>query len=651
MYKCPSTNRNLESQTLNNILPYFTHSKVTMIYSGIAAKLLEADNVDYSSGAAALPVDGLMDQFETVNPQDPHYQPDTDYLVSDNYTPDPGLFPNKASPQEDFFYPLDPENEIPYTDFQPNTNLEQTSGALYQLQAVQDPTYIMGTHTCNQHTPSLEQAPYPPNQSQDRQDSRNGIGLSEESLSESLDQQFQNLQDSLQAIEDFDSRFSHIPVSQFTKWDQYLEMANQLQNSPKESTTHFPPKMNPIDEFTTLGPTDNGSIYHFQASPGELATLSHASSRPIYQSPQPQGKFAIPAPIWNNPSPGVEQTLIVKGSFPQAPHPSIHIPPNNQHLSAKNRQPPTPRKEEKRLKASLSKQKANIESIDPSKYYQQLSKDPHSWKPRNDNSMLTFQYNEYGELATNKFSPNQIDQYLYDHPLNYDRNGVYVGKNTRLTLWIQVTPADSGRRYPSASSDKCRFVDCPIPRNTIRKGFFRVAFDEHTASGRQIDPYHCAGFVHLFCLEKFCDFPDICHNLNVLPDQRNLPEGKNKMAITRDHEEMFEVVKTFIQSSQKPMSWDYKQTLCFRLTSKHLELEPIVRDTTRKKRGGNNIALHKGDLDKFMEGENHKLALKRGAPPAQKPQTPKRKRETAGKEEDIANLDENKHQQPPIKRM
>jgi hypothetical protein len=617
-----------------------------MIYPGIAAKLPEADGVDYSSGTAALPVDGFMNQFETVNPQDLHYQLDTDYLVSDNYTPDPVLFPDEVFPKEDFFYPLDPENEI--ADFQPNTNLEQTSGALYQLQAVQDPIYIMGTHTYNQHTLSLEQALYSQNQFQDRRDSRNGVGLNEEFLTESSDQQSQNLQDSLQAIEDFDNRFSRIPISEFTKWDQYLKMTNQLQNSPNESPTHFPAKMNPIDEFTTLGPTDNDPIYHFQVSPGEMATLSYASNRPVYQ-------FAIPAPIWKGPSSGVEQTPIVHGSFAQAPHPSFHIPPGNQRLSADNRLPPPPRKEEKRLKASLNKRKANIESIDPSKYYHRPSKDPRSWKPRNDNSMLAFQYNEYGELATNKFSPNQIDQYLYDHPLNYDRNGVYVGKNSRLTLWIQVTPADSGSRYPSPSSGKCRFADCPIPRNTIRKGFFRVAFDEHSASGRQIDPYHCAGFVHLFCLEKFCDFPGICHNLNVQPDRRNLPEGRNKMAITRDHEEMFEVVRTFIQSSQKPMSWDYKQTLCFRLTSKHLELEPIVRDTTRERRGGNHIALHKGDLDKFMEGENHKLAqlaLKRAAPPAQKPQIPKRKRDTAEKEDDIANLDdEDKHQQLPMKRM
>ena len=121
------------------------------------------------------------------------------------------------------------------------------------------------------------------------------------------------------------------------------------------------------------------------------------------------------------------------------------------------------------------------------------------------------------------------------------------------------------------------------------------------------------------------------------------------MALTRDHEEMVEVVRTFIQSSQKPMPWDYEQTLCFRLTSKHLELEPTVRKATRERRGGNHIALHKGDLDKFAAGEILKVEQRRAAPPAQKP--PKRKRDIAEEEEDMANLeDEVKRQQRSMKR-
>ena len=613
-----------------------------MIYLKNLAKMPRAEAVDYSSGTAELPDNEFMDQFETVDPQELLYQPDLDNLVYGNYKPDLNLSTDETFPQEDLFYP-------------------------------QDPIYGVASHADNQYTPSLEQAPSPPNQFQDRQEPHSGVGLNEDSLSDSsLNQQFQNLQDSLQYVEGFEDIFGFRPDPQSTEWDQSLDMASQLQNTPIVWTARFSLKTDPVDEFTNLGHTDNGPVYQFEESPGELVTPGPASNGPVYQSPHPQGELANPAPTWNGsvhqspspqaefansahtwnyPSPGIEQLPVVQENVPQASRLSIHTPPNDQHLSADTEIPPAPRKEKKRPKVPLNKRKANIESIDTSKYYQRLPNTPRSWNPPNDNGMLTFQYNEYGELSTNKFSPDQIEQYLYNHPLNYDRNGFFLGKNSRLTLWIQVTPADAGRRYPSASSDKCRFADCPIPHNTIRKGFFRVAFDEHGASGRQIDPYHCAGFVHLFCLEKFCDFPSICQILDVQPDRRNLPEGKNKMAITRDHEEMFEVVRTFIQSAQKPMPWDYEQTLSFRLTSKHLELEPKVRDTTREIRGGNHIALHKGDLDKFMEGENHKVAQRRAAPPAQKPKTSKRKRDIAEEEEDIANLeDEVKHQQSPIKR-
>jgi hypothetical protein len=586
-----------------------------MIYSNNPSKPPGAEGVEYSSGTAELPDDGFMDQFDTVNPRDLEYQPDLDDWVSGIYTPHPALFPYEAFSQMDiFFYPQDPENGVNLNiDAQHNTSLEQAPDALYQTQAAQDLIHGVATNTDNQHTPGLQQAPYALSQFQDPQSPHNGVCLNEDSPSESLDQLWESLQGSILNNQDLTDLFGFAPDSQFTEWDQSLDTTNQLHNSPNEYTTRFSTKIDPIDNFGTLFPTDNG---------------------PVYQSPDPPVEFANPAPTWNSPPPGIEQPPVVQERFPQAPSLSIHTPPDNQHLSADKKVPPAPGREKKRSKVALNKRQANIESIDPSKYYHRLSEAPRSWKPRNDNSTLTFQYDEYGELSVNdKFSPDQIGQYLYDHPLNYDQNDVYDYKNSRLTLWIQVTPADSGRRYPCASSSKCRFADCPIPNNSIRKGFFRVAFDEHTVSGRQIDPYHCAGFVHLFCLEKFCDFPNICQNLTVLPDQRNLPEGKNKMAVTRDHEEMVEVVRTFMQSSQKPTSWDYEQTLCFRLTSKHLELEPKVRKTTRYTRGGNHIALHKGDLDKFVEGEIHKVEQKR--------KLPKRKREIAEEEEeeDIGKLE------------
>jgi len=621
-----------------------------MIYSGNAAKLLGADTVDFSTGIAELPDDGFMDQFDTVNPQHLHYQTDIDNWAFANYEPDPFSLPYEAIPQEGSTpYPQDPDSGLsPNSNFQHNTNLKKVPGALYQLKATEDPIYGMDIHTDNRPTPTLEQVPYALNQFQGPQESRNGVDLNEDSPSESLDQQWESLQGSLEYTQDFEYLFGFVTDSHFTESDQSLDITNQLQNTLNESTTRFSPKVGPMDAFTTLGPADNGLLHQFQEPLGELATLGPALNGPVYQSPDPQGEFTNPVSTRNGPSLFIEQPPVVRENYPQAPGLSIHTHPDDQHLSDDIKMPLAPRTEIKQSKIPLNKRKGNIESIDTNKYYQRLSEAPRGWEPRNGNGMLTFQYNEYGELSTNKFSPDQINRYLYDHPLNYDRNDVYDNKKSRLTLWMQVTPVDSGKRYPSTNSSKCRFADCPIRENSIRKGFFRVAFDEHTASGRQIDPYYCAGFVHLFCLEKFCNFPNICHNLVVLPDQRSLPEGRNKMALTRDHEEMVEVVRTFIESSQNNVPWDYEQTLCFRLTSKHLELEPTIRGTIRERRGGNHIGLHKGDLDKFVAGEIHKFEQRRAVPLALKPR--KRKRDIA-EEEDVANLeDEVKHQQCQIKR-
>jgi hypothetical protein len=145
------------------------------------------------------------------------------------------------------------------------------------------------------------------------------------------------------------------------------------------------------------------------------------------------------------------------------------------------------------------------------------------------------------------------------------------------------------------------------------KGFYRVAFDEQTATGHPVDPFHCAGFVHLWCLEKFCDFPQMCKDLNIQLDIRHLPEGKNRMAITRDHEEMYNVVKKFMVISQPLVEYDYTQTLSYQLTTTHLDLEADVRQALRGRRGGNHIGLHKGDLQRFVEGEETKKRQRKAA--------------------------------------
>lgn len=264
-------------------------------------------------------------------------------------------------------------------------------------------------------------------------------------------------------------------------------------------------------------------------------------------------------------------------------------------------QVPAPKSPVQQGPAKINRRRANMEKMNSSLHYEPLPSIPASWGSAGDDGTPIFKYNAYGELAPrSKFSAAQINEYLYSHPLTTSQTG-------KLILWVQTAPADSQRRYPSAESDKCRFAACPVLKHSIHKGFYRVAFDEQSGSGNEkVDPYHCAGFVHLWCLERFCDFPSMCKTLNVLPDDRRLPEGKNRMAITRDHIQMLPLVERFVKESTPKGEWDYDETLCCALTATHLSLEPEFRQDVREMRGGNHLGVHRGDLEKYVQGEKNK---------------------------------------------
>ncbi|KUJ21065.1 uncharacterized protein LY89DRAFT_424672 [Mollisia scopiformis] len=249
----------------------------------------------------------------------------------------------------------------------------------------------------------------------------------------------------------------------------------------------------------------------------------------------------------------------------------------------------------------------NIRNFDPTKFYTPIASKPESWgsiDPETDEPI--FKYTAFGELnPLSAFTPAQIAEYIGGHPLNQAANS---DKFSGLTLLIQTVPADSGRRYPNKASDKCRFSCCPDHLRTIRKGDFRVAFDE--AQNATSDPYHNAGYVHLSCLERFLDFPQICKDFNVQPDTRVLPEGKNKMAITRDHASMEGVVRTFIEESlpwgefgddgMRPEEF-YEYTLNYMLTVEHLERQPKHLQRIRERRGGVSIDLHMNNLELYVD--------------------------------------------------
>lgn len=243
--------------------------------------------------------------------------------------------------------------------------------------------------------------------------------------------------------------------------------------------------------------------------------------------------------------------------------------------------------------------------FDPSKFYDPLDSAPEAWgtSTRRPNEPI-FSYTIDGELEPGqKFSSEQILHYILHNPRT-------------LFLWVQCVPAHSKLRYPVAGvSDRCRFEDCTDPNRTINKGHFRVAFDELSTKHEKQNPYQNAGYVHLFCLEKYLDFAGLCRTANVQPDTRFLREDRatpppknkkntNRMSINRDHPEMEQVVRNYIaewRSSDwsNPMEADWHSlTLNYALTACHLEKQNRSPKVNRQKRGsGNSIENHMNDLD------------------------------------------------------
>ncbi|KAH8589980.1 hypothetical protein B0O99DRAFT_470862, partial [Bisporella sp. PMI_857] len=248
----------------------------------------------------------------------------------------------------------------------------------------------------------------------------------------------------------------------------------------------------------------------------------------------------------------------------------------------------------------------NIASFDPAKYYQPLLATPESWTGPWTRSK--FEYTPYGELTPQRYSADEMNDFITYHQVDHPVPGA------RPTLWIQNVPADAKSRYPSAESSKCRFLECPMPKGTIRNGQYRVAIDEWDLSKQAApnkDPYHNAGYAHLYCLEKFFDLGLIAlsDQYIIKPDNREFPEGRNKMAITRDSTHMLTIVNDFLrdvrtwaQKGGRPQDW-FNTSLTRALTVEHLRKQPKVRQAVRQARGGNSIDEHLGNLDHLISNK------------------------------------------------
>ncbi|MCJ1402701.1 hypothetical protein MMC11_005922 [Xylographa trunciseda] len=164
--------------------------------------------------------------------------------------------------------------------------------------------------------------------------------------------------------------------------------------------------------------------------------------------------------------------------------------------------------------------------------YAPLPAPPPSWTSTRGK---TFVYDISGELQNGTYyTCKEIEDFLYQNP----RRG-------NMTLWIQRLPADSAARYPYSESRRCRFLHCFMSNGTINQGHYRIAFDELTGTLANHDPMHNAGYVHLYCFEKYLDFPKIVAELNVQVDQRVLP-----MEPTRRNGLLYQTNNRMIVSTQ-----------------------------------------------------------------------------------------------------
>ena len=241
----------------------------------------------------------------------------------------------------------------------------------------------------------------------------------------------------------------------------------------------------------------------------------------------------------------------------------------------------------------ISARTEKILAFNPEEHYAPLKRPPKPWD--------IFEYTDQGELQTNTYyTAAEIRRYLYNNPQHHKKG---------IVLWIQRKPADSGRRYPNYASQRCRFHDCPARGNLIGSGQYRVAFDQMSPKGKNYDPHFNAGYVHLYCLERFLDFPEICQKITVRAEDRRFPEEPkqhNNMALSLKEEvEFANVFITNCREGNIPPKYPrynmrdrpHEGSLTCALSHVKLQYEPRTAAKRRQERGTKTaLEKHMGDL-------------------------------------------------------
>ncbi|KAF3063597.1 hypothetical protein GL218_01680 [Daldinia childiae] len=368
----------------------------------------------------------------------------------------------------------------------------------------------------------------------------------------------------------------------------YTQYPPQFSPPPQPYQPYQPQYPQPLDSYPTPRRISDVSILSSEYDDGQVEN----GKRDIYAL----RRSRIPSPVLIPHSPPLKRPM--KG-------------PNG--LSLKNGQIPrvTRKKDSK---------------PDPREWYGAPPPPPESWGPRDKNGRPLFKYTECGELERGKtYSERELRRYLYgpkqDDLFMQPRRlqGVpEVEDKIRqgLTLWIGWVAPQSNDRYPyGTQSQKCRFADCEDPQNTIRTGFPRIILDERmNDDGEVINPYHNAGYMHLYCFEQHFDLVDAMIHLDIRPDERNFKHEDNIFKLTRHFSDMrsiidlwwFDEYPKFVEARSRGKRRDhrnYKNSLSYRLVLHALENSTDARLKLREERGGANMAKHKGDIarQKFLK--------------------------------------------------
>lgn len=422
-----------------------------------------------------------------------------------------------------------------------------------------------------------------------------------------------NISDDKLGTFDFDAFFEQTQndLPNFTDPTKVISTDLGLRNQLLIDEVNYYTLSDPIEQGNHLGAVESDPPVHLPPHSSNLYSLLPYEGC-IPASPVSFGEYTSPqlalemAGVFENfDTPGSEYFGNDKRQSHLSPERSISShTPQNQHPSLIIQ---AGRMDEEAINPQEDQysRTVNMNTFNPSKFYKPLNQTPESWAPPGLPANM-FKYNSQGELdPLCRFSRDEINDYLTYHPLHMLHKSSPSTKSSGLILWVQSTPAHSSRRYPTKFSSKCRFANCPVKHGTIRNGQFRVAFDEQSIFDQPLDPYHNAGYVHLFCMEKNFDFPRLCKCFNVKGDDRHFPDERNKMSIIRDHPRMLQIVDDFTMSSmpwgnKRPTNW-YDFSLSLALTKHHLQHQSNIRQLAREARNGNSIDRHLNNLDVMVD--------------------------------------------------